>query len=463
MFKTVIKFLNSYCLSPEPLLLALSGGADSLSLFYCLLEGQRQGLVTFHVAHIDHGWRAESAGEARALKLLVEGYQIPYYERTLDPSALTGNLEAACRDARQSFFGELSQQHGFQGVMLAHQQDDQLETVLKRVLEGSHWSHFIGLQRETWLQGVRYLRPLLSVSKKEIYTFLEEYQLTPFEDATNRNERFLRARMRQTILPQLNQTFGKRVDSALLYLSDEMQELREYFYKKLSPYLDRLLRGTFGSYFNLEGVSVLPFVEIKYLLRLICEKEGISLSRFILKRASEALLKNESNILLEMGGRSLVIDRQRLFLLSEEQNWSDTLQLSLQEEFIAMNGMWKIRVKKHSFYPSQTFSSWEDGWLGQMRVYLPLGDYQLAAPLLKASRTLHSTSIDRWWTKHKIPAFLRSYFPVIWKGSTIFHEFLTGRADFALKAGEECLEVIVSRESRDEKVERIAGRNHEFK
>ncbi len=446
MLTTVIQFLKVYCGSSKPILLGLSGGADSLSLFYCLLEGQRQGLVTFHVAHVDHGWRTESGAEARALKRLVEGYQIPYHERALNPSSLVGNLEAACREARQQFFYELSHQHRFQGVMLAHQQDDQVETVLKRVLEGSHWSHFTGLQSETWLQGIRYLRPLLSISKKDVYVFLKDRHLVPFEDDTNSDERFLRARMRQTMIPQLNQTFGKRVDSALLYLSDEMQELKKYFYEKLSPYLDCIVRGPFGSYLNLQHV-VLPFAEIKYLLRLICEKEGFPLSRFILKRAGEAFFKNESNVILEIGGKGLVIDRQCLFLLPslKESHWSDSIPL-LQEERAVANGAWKIGMQKRSFLSSQCPSSWKEGWIGLMRVCLPLGDYHLGPPLLKACRTLHSTPIDRFWTKHKVPAFLRSYFPVIWRGDSIFHEFLTGRADFKLEEDDECLEVQLSRE-----------------
>ncbi len=66
---------------------------------------------------------------------------------------------------------------------MGHQKDDQIETILKRVLEGAHWTHFTGLKSENWLAGLRVLRPLLGVTKSDIYQFLKNYPQQGFEDA----------------------------------------------------------------------------------------------------------------------------------------------------------------------------------------------------------------------------------------------------------------------------------------
>src|SRR5690606_6954338 len=136
---------------------------------------------------------------------------IVFHLRTLDPKRLKGNLEAACRHERQQFFKELCLKYGYQAVMLAHHKEDQAETVLTRVLEGNSLASLQGMKEVTEIQGVTYLRPFISMPKKEITRFVEDYQLTPFEDPTNKDTRFMRANMRANIIPSLTKEYGKEV------------------------------------------------------------------------------------------------------------------------------------------------------------------------------------------------------------------------------------------------------------
>lgn len=436
-------FLKQYSLSSQPFLLALSGGYDSMCLFYCLLICRTQGLLTFHIAHVNHGWREESKQEAELLRQLAADYQTPYHEKTLDPALMTGNLEAACREARYAFFSDLCQEHAYQGVILGHQRDDLVETILKRVLEGSYWAHFEGLKAESWLHGMRLLRPLLGISKKDIHAFLQQKELAAFDDATNRDERFLRSRMRKTLLPFLNQTFGKQVESALLHLKQDMSELKNYLDNCLSSSIAQLISGPFGSYLDLKQSPLFPLtlVEIKHLIRLVCENERVAMTRPLVQQIATALLEGKADLAFEVGDKKMWVDRYHFFILRgwETAVWQEGL--SLVPGLCEMKGRWKIQVNQTVFSRQNQAFSWREAWKGSLKGWLPLGNYWLGSPALNATRTAHRTPIRKWWANHQVPAFLRPFFPVVWSQQSILYEFLTGKISFPLKEGEECLEV----------------------
>lgn len=413
VIETVAKFIEQYCSGPKPLLLALSGGPDSLALYYGLLAYQRKYKVSFHIAHIDHNWRLESSDEAVQLRQLADLSGIPFHLRKLIPSELEGNLEMACRIERYRFFAELCQIHSFQGVLVGHQQDDQSETVLKRVLEGAHWSCLTGLQSETSINGIRVWRPLLNLSKKEIYTFLDAINVCPFEDASNQDERFMRARMRKSMIPWLNKTFGKNVQSALINLSEEMQEVKEFFEHRSDALLTNTVHGPFGAFLDLQNLLPGTLLEIKHLLRSFCESHAICLSRIQYQLCAESLQKNAANQRYENGKKILFIDRKRLFLLTAT-------------EFKKEN--WNIELKDQIIRPDLCSGTFQEAWKGTFSVWLPEGMYQINHWQTNFS---NRKKLDKWWTNHGVPAFLRSIFPVITQGTQIVHEFLSGRSFFS--------------------------------
>jgi len=311
-------FLKQTCHTSAPLLLALSGGPDSLYLFYCLLAYRQQFAVPFHVAHVDHQWRSESCQEASTLQALAQQYQVPFHLKQLNPQQLTGNLEAACRDERYKFFAEIYQKHECQALLTGHHQDDQAETILKRLLEGSHWSHWQAIPMDTMSQGMHILRPLMPMTKKMIQQELLKESSAAFDDPTNQHLKFLRARLRHVILPWLNEQFGKNVSSNLVWIGQEAAELNNYFKNKLSYLLNDLQLTSWGAYLNLQGKDFGEEVEIKYVIRLFCERQQLFLSREQIAQAASAMKERKSNILFETKRGRLLIDRQRLIHLQVE-------------------------------------------------------------------------------------------------------------------------------------------------
>lgn len=193
------------------LLLAFSGGPDSMALLHLLLEAKKELDFSLHLAHIDHGWREESREEAQTLQTLAKHLHLPFHLHRLEKME-GGDLENRAREKRLTFFLSLHKQHHFQALLLAHHRGDQAETVFKRIAEGSGLKGLGGLYHERVLGDLPLWRPLLSIKKKELYAYLKRKRLDSFEDATNKDPRFLRSRMREELFPELEKIFGKKME-----------------------------------------------------------------------------------------------------------------------------------------------------------------------------------------------------------------------------------------------------------
>jgi tRNA(Ile)-lysidine synthase len=205
--ESVTTYIEQHKLLPESgrVIVAVSGGADSLCLLHLLHAlcgpGKRYPGVQLHVAHLDHQLRREvSASEAEAVARLAAAWELPVTIGAVDVPALAHrerrSLEDAARTARYRFLREVAQG---QPIAVAHHKDDQAETLLLHWLRGGGIGSMIGLQPRQ--QDI--IRPLLCVSHADTLAYCQQYGLTPLEDASNTDPRFLRNRIRHELLPLL--------------------------------------------------------------------------------------------------------------------------------------------------------------------------------------------------------------------------------------------------------------------
>jgi len=424
LLHAITVFLKKYSRIECPVLLAFSGGPDSTALLHVLLEYRKyQPLLKIALAHIDHGWRSESAREAAMIVEMGDELGLTIHLKTLDPKKLKGNLEAACREERLNFFKELCALHGYQAVFLAHHADDLAETVLKRVLEGASLSRFSGLNPQISMNGMLLWRPFLSISKARILTWLQERGLQGFEDSTNEDPKFLRGRFRTSIIPKLTMEFGKDIIPSLCRLSSEAAEVREYLDSRVEVYMRQVKRSKFCNYLDLNGKCPESPYEVKYLIRCLVEMEKGDISRDGLETAAHLLMEGAANKQVIFGSCVFHIDRQRIFLTKSTIQELPKQEVSLRVGETVSFGLWSISVSE------ETAQVKEDGWdnllMGGARVLLPKGDYHLAISRGNDPYP-RSLPLSKWWTDSKVPAFLRRHVPVIYEGDTVVHEFLTG-------------------------------------
>lgn len=213
---------------PLTVLVGVSGGADSLALLHALAHYAQQWQLQLHVGHLDHNLRPESAAEAAFVGQTAAALQLPFHTNRLPVDALVGQpggLEAAARRARYAFLlqATINVTPATQVPLLAvaHQADDQAETVLLNLVRGSglqglgamRWSHSLTMPdfmaapppEGQVQQIVQLVRPLLNVRRQEIVAYLTAQNLTWCEDPSNADTTLLRNQLRHTILPQLAQ------------------------------------------------------------------------------------------------------------------------------------------------------------------------------------------------------------------------------------------------------------------
>lgn len=186
------------------LVLAVSGGPDSVALMWLLARWRRalsRGPRLVAVT-IDHGLRPESAREARDVKHLARSLEIQHRTMKWTGVKPDSGLPAAARAARYRLLADAAKRVGATHVLTAHTSDDQAETVLMRLLRGSGLAGLSAMARESQRDGIVLARPLLSVPKSRLLATLGKAGITYADDPTNRDLAFTRPRLR-ALLPQL--------------------------------------------------------------------------------------------------------------------------------------------------------------------------------------------------------------------------------------------------------------------
>ncbi|MCB9453227.1 MAG: tRNA lysidine(34) synthetase TilS [Anaerolineaceae bacterium] len=209
---------------------AVSGGADSLALLHILQELRPRLECDLHVATLDHGLRgADGAADAHFVAATAAAWGLPVTIGNTNVPALmeqTGQgVETSARQARYAFLAGVARDVGASLVATAHHADDQAETILLHLLRGSGLRGLRGMAFHAALPGfpeITLVRPLLATSRTEIETYCREHHLTPRHDATNQDTTLLRNHIRHDILPQL-QTINPQIVPTLMNLSESAQ------------------------------------------------------------------------------------------------------------------------------------------------------------------------------------------------------------------------------------------------
>ncbi|WP_419192909.1 tRNA lysidine(34) synthetase TilS [Kolteria novifilia] len=217
----------------ETYLVAVSGGPDSVSLLLAMVRlGFAKG-DRLRVAHFDHQLRPESGDDAEFVAKLAERYSVPFHLGRPDPASDLRegpSLERAARDARYRFLCQIAEQVGAAVVLTAHTADDQVETVLHRLVRGTGLGGLAGIpEARSLTPALRVLRPMLSLRRAEVESYLEALGERGVTDASNRDPIFTRNRIRHDLLPLLRTTFNPRVDESLLRLASLAEETDALF------------------------------------------------------------------------------------------------------------------------------------------------------------------------------------------------------------------------------------------
>lgn len=235
---TIKSCITTHIPHGETVILGLSGGPDSVYLLYHLLPFHRTGRINLVAAHFDHEWRSNSGEDALFCKKITQPLNIACIVGRASelPTSFkkNGSLEETGRQLRRYFLESVAREYNAGIIALAHHADDQQETFFIRLLRGTSLAGLQGIRTKNGL----YLRPLLSISKAEILSYMHEHNLAYIIDESNNNLSFLRNKIRAHIIPVLRET-DNRFDKTFATLIDSLQ--------KTDQFLDKLTQKTFNA------------------------------------------------------------------------------------------------------------------------------------------------------------------------------------------------------------------------
>jgi tRNA(Ile)-lysidine synthase len=240
--------------SDDCVLVAVSGGPDSVALLHLLCELRKELGLRLEVAHLQHGIRgAEAEEDARFVAELAEKLGLPLHLKTIDlprirSAAGKGNLEELARVERYRFFAAVARERKLGKIATAHMQDDQAETVLMWLLRGSGLKGLGGMPPTHQLDGANIesgsrlivIRPLLEVSRVEIEEYLNERHLTFRLDRSNQDLSFLRNWIRLKLIPQLKEKMDRNLPARLAHQAELMREEEAFLQGLAHVELDRI-------------------------------------------------------------------------------------------------------------------------------------------------------------------------------------------------------------------------------
>ncbi|MEI7751879.1 MAG: tRNA lysidine(34) synthetase TilS [Candidatus Omnitrophota bacterium] len=204
----------------QKILVACSGGPDSVSLFHLLQTLASKHSWDLGLIHFNHQLRpAAGKKDEQFVKALARRFKVPFFRGTgnveREAKRTKTSVEEAARKMRYDFFLRTTKARNFKTIALAHTRDDQAETVLMRVLQGTGLRGLQGIREKFTMGCATLVRPLLVFTKKELLGYLEKERIPFRSDKSNGSSRFVRNRIRLELIPGLQRDFNPRVVEAL--------------------------------------------------------------------------------------------------------------------------------------------------------------------------------------------------------------------------------------------------------
>ncbi|SEI71427.1 tRNA lysidine(34) synthetase TilS [Streptococcus equinus] len=220
MYDKLVKEIQkkAYFAKHKKVLIAVSGGVDSMNLLHFLYIYRKKLDIEIGIAHVNHKQRVESDTEENYLRDWANEHQIPIYV-----SYFSGNFsEKTARDFRYHFFKQIMNEQNYTALVTAHHADDQAETIFMRLLRGSRLRHLSGIQAVSPFANGELIRPFLDYFKKDLPDVFH------FEDDSNQSLEFLRNRIRNRYIPILEEE-NPKFKQGLRQLGEESEQLFQAF------------------------------------------------------------------------------------------------------------------------------------------------------------------------------------------------------------------------------------------
>lgn len=222
----------------DTVVVACSGGPDSMSLLYLLVKVKKALDINIVCAHVNHAVRKESDEEYIFVKKFCSNHGVIFEGMKIE-SYGDDNFHNEARTIRYEFFNKIVKKYKAKYLFTAHHGDDLMETILMRIVRGSTLKGYSGFSKEVKFNSYTLCRPLIEVTKDEIVRFLESNKIKYAIDASNSKDKYTRNRFRKYILPNLKKE-DINVHEKFYKFSKTLQEYSNYIDKQVELIIDKV-------------------------------------------------------------------------------------------------------------------------------------------------------------------------------------------------------------------------------
>ncbi len=399
----------------EKIVVGVSGGSDSVGLLHQLLELEDLQLKLV-VAHVNHKLRAEeSEKDAQFVRSLADNLSLKFEYKEVDTNSFKEkhklSIEDAARRLRYEFFDDVLKKHSANKIATAHTLNDQVETVLMRLLRGSG---SLGLSAMRTVSG-NIIRPLLNIKKSEIKEYLESNNISWIEDSSNNSNIYLRNKIRNELIP-LIENINPSASEVIARSAEVFAIESDFILNEVENHYSSIISD---SSIGLIG-NVNKYLELPHALRFGILRKGISeikgdinsISSNHLFSIDKILESNEASGQIDLPGNCVfskgyevfciskrdVFEKEHDFSLSESGNWRLSEDIEIEIDFTNDTSLWGEKnvgyfsMKKAEF-PIK-IRSYKDG---DRFVPLGMGNFK---------------KVKDFFIDEKVPLFLRNKIPV---------------------------------------------------
>ncbi|WP_333860207.1 tRNA lysidine(34) synthetase TilS [Clostridium sp.] len=306
----------------DKVIVAVSGGPDSICLLHILHVLKKRLGITLYAAHVNHCLRGEEGDEdEKYVKKICESLSIEVKSLKINVDLIAKEKKISCesagREVRYNFFQQLKENLKAQKIAIAHNANDQAETVLMRIMRGT------GLQGLTGINPIRdniFVRPLICTTRDEIEKYCDNNNLQPRIDRTNLETIYSRNKIRLELIPYIQDNFNRDIITALNRLSDII--------KIDNDYLNYISRERFKKYCEIKTQKVIIF------------KEAFMEDKAVLVRIIRMSLE-------AVEGNLKDIEKIHILSIMDVQKCSTGKKIMLPHNLVALNDYGNIVVKKY--------------------------------------------------------------------------------------------------------------------
>ncbi len=242
----------------DRILLALSGGPDSVFLFYLLKEIQKNMPISIYAVHVNHHLRGDNSdADQLFVQQLTDSLDVPLAVCHVDVQSFAAqhqvSIEMAARELRYQCILKQAQNDNCMKIVIAHTADDRVETAMMRLINGASLKGITGLRYQRHLDSYMLIRPILKCWKKDILEWLHNHKIQYCIDASNESSIYMRNKVRNKLIPLIEKEFNPAFRETLFSTLDVLGGQCDVFHSIVSDYQQKaLLRNDFLHVYNKE-------------------------------------------------------------------------------------------------------------------------------------------------------------------------------------------------------------------